>query len=130
MWYRGLLLSAPLSLRLRLAAIVRGGRKIEHPFIVFFFCNSTVSQLDPAKLPLRKKLLKQMIVKLYSKVRLSLDKYSFLWFSPFAVGCFSQLYYTTKSTKADYFFLLWCYFFRGSHFYFVETINRKMFKSY
>ena len=66
MWYRGLLsLSAPLAFRLRLAAIVRGGRKIEHPFIVFLFSNSTVPQLDPAKLPLQKELLKQMIVKLY-----------------------------------------------------------------
>ena len=63
MWYRGLLsLSAPLSLRLGLAAVVRGGRETPHPLVVFFFSNSTVSQLDPAKLPLQKELLKQMII--------------------------------------------------------------------
>ena len=43
-WYRGLLsLSAPLAFRLWLAAVVRGGRKIEHPFIVFFFSNTPSS---------------------------------------------------------------------------------------
>ncbi len=75
MWCRGLLsLSAPLSLRLGFAAIVGGGREIEHPLVIFLFSNSTVSQLDPAKLPLQKELLKQMIMKLYSRVRLLLER--------------------------------------------------------
>ena len=69
MWCQGLLsLSAPLPFRLGLAAIVRGGRKVEHPLVVFLFSNSTVPQLDSAVLPLQKKILKQMIVKLYSRV--------------------------------------------------------------
>ena len=71
MWCRGLLsLSAPLAFRLGFAAIVRGGREIEHPLVIFLFSNSTVPQLDPAKLPLQKELLKQMIVKLYRLLRI------------------------------------------------------------
>ena len=63
MWYRGLLsLSAPLMLRIRLAAIVRGCRETPHPLVIFLFSNSTVSQLDPANLPFQKELLKQMII--------------------------------------------------------------------
>lgn len=61
----------PLFHRLTFTAIVGSCRKVHHPFSIFFLGDEFFTQLFSAKLPLRKKFIEQMIVKLNSRLRIS-----------------------------------------------------------
>ena len=55
---------SPLFDRLTFTAIIGSGRKVHHPFLIFFLGDDFLVQFFSAELPLREKLVQQMIMEL------------------------------------------------------------------
>ena len=62
---------SPLFNRLTFTAIVGSSRKAHHPFRIFFLGDDFLVQLFSAKLPFRKELIQQKIMKLKRRLRIS-----------------------------------------------------------